>query len=82
MISEFFIMEKFVVRIQGQTFSTKKSLKEKCKEILNSYKDGARLNLFDKEFMIDFFTQLAKSNKLKGLLDKTRGWNRNRYFIP
>jgi len=66
MISEFFIMAKFV-RIQGQTFSTKKSLKEKCKEILNSYKDGARLNLFDKEFMIDFFTQLAKSNKLKGL---------------
>ena len=63
MISEFFIMAKFV-RIQGQTFSTKKSLKEKCKEILNSYKDGARLNLFDKEFMIDFFTQLAKSNNL------------------
>ena len=67
MISEFFIMAKFVVRIQGQTFSTKKSLKEKCKEILNSYKDGVRLNLFDEEFMIDFFTQLAKSNKLKGL---------------
>ena len=60
-------MAKFVVRIQGQTFSTKKSLKEKCKEILNSYKDGVRLNLFDEEFMIDFFTQLAKSNKLKGL---------------
>lgn len=60
-------MAKFVVRIQGQTFSTKKSLKEKCKEILNSYKDGVKLNLFDEEFMIDFFTQLAKSNKLKGL---------------
>lgn len=60
-------MAKFIVRIQGQTFSTKKSLKEKCKEILNSYKDGVRLNLFDEEFMIDFFTQLAKSNKLKGL---------------
>ena len=67
MISEFFIMAKFVVTIQGQTFSTKKSLKEKCKKILNSYKDGDRLNLFDEEFMIDFFTQLAKSNKLKGL---------------
>lgn len=39
---------------------------ERCKEILNSYKDGDRLNVFDEEFMIDFFTQLAKSHKLKG----------------
>lgn len=59
-------MVKFVITIQGKTFSTKKSLKEKCKKILNSYKNGERLNLFDEEFMIDFFTQLAKSNKLKG----------------
>lgn len=60
MISEFFIMAKFVVRIQGQTFSTKKSLKEKCKEILNSYKDGVRLNLFDEEFMIGFLYAVGK----------------------
>lgn len=59
-------MVKFVVTIQNKTFSTKKSLAEKCKEILNSYKDGDRLNMFDEEFMIDFFTQLAKSHKLKG----------------
>lgn len=53
-------MAKFVVRIQGQTFSTKKSLKEKCKEILNSYKDGVRLNLFDEEFMIGFLYAVGK----------------------
>lgn len=59
-------MAKFVSTIQGQTFSTKKSLKERCKKILNSYKNGDRLNRIDEEFMIDFFIQLAKSNKLKG----------------
>ena len=59
-------MPKFIITIQGQTFSTKKSLEEKCKKILNSYKSGDRLNLFDEEFMISFFMQLAKSNKLKG----------------
>lgn len=59
-------MAKFVITIHGQTFSTKKSLKERCKKILNSYKSGDRLNQFDKEFMISFFMQLAKRNKLKG----------------
>ena len=59
-------MAKFIITIQGQTFSTKESLKEKCKKILNSYKNGDRLNLFDEEFMISFFMQLAKSKKLKG----------------
>lgn len=59
-------MAKFVITIQDKTFFTKKSLAERCKEILNSYKDGDRLNMFDEEFMIDFFTQLAKSHKLKG----------------
>lgn len=59
-------MAKFVVTIQGQTFSTKDSLKKRCMKILNSYKVGDRLDMFDEEFMIDFFTQLAKSNKLKG----------------
>ena len=59
-------MAKFVITIHGQTFSTKKSLKERCKKILNSYKSGDRLNLFDEEFMISFFMQLAKRNKLKG----------------
>lgn len=59
-------MEKFIITIQDQTFSTKKSLEEKCKKILNSYKSGDRLNLFDEEFMISFFMQLAKSYKLKG----------------
>lgn len=59
-------MTKFIVTIQGQTFSTKKSLEKKCKKILNSYKSGDRLNLFDEEFMISFFMQLAKSKKLKG----------------
>lgn len=59
-------MGKFIITIQGQTFSTKKSLEEKCKKILNSYKSGDRLNLFDEEFMISFFLQLAKSTKLKG----------------
>ena len=58
-------MKKFDIKIQEVTFFTKKSLAEKCKEILNSYKDGDRLNMFDEEFMIDFFTQLAKSHKLK-----------------
>lgn len=58
-------MAKFIITIQGQTFSTKKSLEEKCKKILNSYKSGDRLDLFDEEFMISFFLQLAKSNKLK-----------------
>ena len=48
-------MAKFVITIQGQTFSTKKSLKERCKKILNSYKRGDRLNLFDEEFMISFY---------------------------
>ena len=59
-------MGKFVITIQDETFLTKKSLAQKCKWILNSYKDGDRLNMFDEEFMIDFFTQLAKSHKLKG----------------
>ena len=59
-------MEKFVITIQDETFFTKKSLAQKCKGILNSYKDGDRLNMFDEKFMIDFFTQLAKSHKLKG----------------
>lgn len=59
-------MAKFVITIHGQTFSTKKSLKERCKKILNSYKSGDRLNQFDKEFMISFFMQLAQRNKLKG----------------
>ena len=59
-------MAKFIITIQDQTFSTKKSLEEKCKKILNSYKSGDRLNLFDEEFMISFFMQLAKSYKLKG----------------
>ena len=59
-------MGKFVITIQDETFFTKKSLAQKCKGILNSYKDGDRLNMFDEEFMIDFFTQLAKSHKLKG----------------
>ncbi|WP_308241684.1 DUF3223 domain-containing protein [Prevotella sp.] len=59
-------MEKFVITIQDETFFTKKSLAQKCKGILNSYKDGDRLNMFDEEFMIDFFTLLAKSHKLKG----------------
>lgn len=59
-------MSKFFITIQSQYFSTKKSLIEKCKKILNSYKDGNKLNLSDELFMIDFFTQLAKNNKLKG----------------
>ena len=58
-------MVKFVVTIQNETFSTKKSLAEKCKEILNSYKDGDRLNMFDEKFMIDFFIQLANNSSLK-----------------
>ena len=41
-------------------------MEKKCKKILNSYKSGDRLNLFDEEFMISFFMQLAKSKKLKG----------------
>lgn len=59
-------MVKFVIIIQNKTFFTKKSLAERCKEILNSYKDGDRLNMFDEKFMIDFFSKLAKSHKLKG----------------
>lgn len=59
-------MVKFVITIQNKTFFTKKSLAERCKEILNSYKDGDRLNMFDEKFMIDFFSKLAKSHKLKG----------------
>lgn len=59
-------MTKFIITIQCKTFSTKKSLEKKCKKILNSYKSGDRLNLFDEEFMISFFMQLAKSKKLKG----------------
>ena len=55
MLNSFIILAKFVITIHGQTFSTKKSLKERCKKILNSYKSGDRLNLFDEEFMISFY---------------------------
>lgn len=60
-------MSKFLITINGETFTTKTSLGKRCKSILNSYKDGDRLTVSDEGFMIDFFTQLAKSYKLNGM---------------
>lgn len=60
-------MRKFEIKIQNEIFTTKRSLENRCKEILNSYKNGQKLNIFDETFMIDFFTQLARSYKLKGM---------------
>ena len=60
-------MAKFQIKIQNEIFTTKTSLAERCKAILNSYKDGDKLTDDDKGFMIDFFTQLARCYKLKGM---------------
>lgn len=60
-------MARINIKIQNEIFTTKTSLTEKCRKILHSYKSGDRLCHDDENFMIDFFTQTARSYKLKGM---------------